>query len=87
MPEFINLHRHFRELNKKELTASDELPSWSAWLGRESPLDWSAILQWQRVLLLVEAGSGKTAEMQAQASAPVLPYRIVLRVVNRFVQD
>lgn len=67
MPEFINLHRHFRELNKNELKATDELPSWEDWLGRDSSLGWPAILKWQRVLLLAEAGSGKTAEMQAQA--------------------
>ncbi len=64
---FIELDRRFRDLTAKEL----EDPEYLAYLNERefgSPVDWAQLRRHSRVLLLAEAGSGKTAEMQNQAA-------------------
>ncbi|MCW2573544.1 MAG: uncharacterized protein JWO88_3602 [Frankiales bacterium] len=67
MSQFVDLSRRFRELTQAELDepellalANDEryLPS----------LGWSDLIEHPRVLVLAEAGSGKTREMQEQVA-------------------
>ena len=65
--EFVDLQRRFHELTDSELEDTESLLSWS---GSEFGPDigWSELLRYPRVILLAEAGSGKTVEMQEQAS-------------------
>lgn len=66
MHRFIDLSRRFRDLTKAELEDPDLLAS----LNDDhflSSLDWTVLLRHPRILLLAEAGSGKTAEMAEQA--------------------
>ena len=67
MTEFVDLQRRFHELTDSELEDIDVLVSWS---GSEYGPDvgWSKLLEYARVILLAEAGAGKTAEMQEQAN-------------------
>ena len=67
MTGFVDLQRRFHELTDSELEDIDVLVSWS---GSEYGPDigWSELLQYSRVILLAEAGAGKTAEMQEQAN-------------------
>ena len=66
MNPYIDLKRHFRDLTKEELDGPELL---AASNGHEflqgSP--WPELLECPRVLLLAEAGSGKTREMQEKA--------------------
>ena len=66
MTGFVDLQRRFRELTDSELEDIDVLVSWS---GSEFGPDigWSELLEFARVILLAEAGAGKTAEMRQQA--------------------
>ncbi|MDD9980139.1 MAG: hypothetical protein OXU81_02075 [Gammaproteobacteria bacterium] len=67
MTGFIDLQRRFHELTDSEL---EDIESLLAWSGSEFGPDigWSALLQYARVILLAEAGAGKTVEMQQQAN-------------------
>lgn len=66
MSPFVDLSRRFRDLTQAELEEPDFLASLneSEYLP---PADWPELLRHPRVLLLAEAGSGKTAEMREQA--------------------
>lgn len=64
--EFVDLARRFRDLTNEEL----EDPELLALFNERSYLSsdgWPELLTYLRVLLLAEAGSGKTAEMEEQA--------------------
>ena len=65
MTRFVDLSRRFRDLTKAELEEPEFLASLNE---REvlSPDGWPEILRYPRVILLAEAGSGKTAEMREQ---------------------
>ena len=67
MMGFVDLQRRFKELTDSELEDTESLLSWS---GSEFGPDigWSEVLQYARVILLAEAGSGKTAEMREQTN-------------------
>ena len=67
MTGFVDLQRRFHELADSELEDIDVLVTWS---GSDFGPDigWSELLEFARVILLAEAGSGKTAEMQEQAN-------------------
>jgi hypothetical protein len=63
--EFIELSRRFHDLTKSELEDPDRLAA----LAESSILKadgWPELLQHPRVLILAEAGTGKTAEMREQ---------------------
>jgi hypothetical protein len=64
--KFIELDRRFRDLSTAELEDPEFLASLN---DREwgSPITWPELLKHSRVLVLAEAGSGKTAEMQRRA--------------------
>lgn len=65
MPTFIDLQRRFRDLTQKEL----EDPEFLASLNDHpfgSKVGWPELLKHPRVLLLAEAGAGKTFEMREQ---------------------
>jgi hypothetical protein len=68
---YTDLSRRFRDLTESELEAPELLASlndsrWVAVAGMSE--GWAELLQHPRVLILAEAGSGKTAEMQGQAA-------------------
>lgn len=68
---YIDLARRFRELTESELEDPELLASlndarWAVAAGMS--VGWAEILQHPRVLVLAEAGSGKTSEMQEQAA-------------------
>lgn len=66
MTGFIDLGRRFHHLTDKELEAAGSL---AVWYDREfsAGIGWPELLEYSRVILLGEAGSGKTVEMRAQA--------------------
>lgn len=66
MQTYIDVQRRFRDLTKAELEDSDFLASLDD-TGLGSSVGWAEILTSSRVILLAEAGSGKTAEMREQA--------------------
>jgi hypothetical protein len=68
--DYIDLSRRFRDLTESDLESPELLASlndsrWAAVAGMS--VGWAELLEHSRVLVLAEAGSGKTAEMQAQA--------------------
>ena len=66
MTPFIDLQRRFHDLTTAELEDPELLASLNDWeFG--SPVGWPELLKHGRVLLLAEAGSGKTIEMLEQA--------------------
>ena len=68
--DFVDLDRRFRDLTEKEL----EDPAFLAfWADRDPPFaaSWDQLLESDRVILLAEAGSGKTREMKAQVERMV----------------
>jgi len=65
MPPYINLSRRFRDLSKEELAEPEILASLND-LDYLPSLEWPELLNHPRVLLLAEAGSGKTWEMKEQ---------------------
>ncbi len=67
MTDFVDLSRRFRDLAGAELDDPDLFAS----LGGGSLYGadgWPEVLRHRRVVLLAEAGSGKTREMQEQAA-------------------
>ena len=67
MTKFVDLGRQFRALTSKELEQPEILASLSERTHLSSGLKWDELLKRPRVLLLAEAGSGKTAEMRNMA--------------------
>ncbi|HEX6903847.1 MAG TPA: hypothetical protein VF789_29320 [Thermoanaerobaculia bacterium] len=63
---YFALSRRFRDLTQAELEEPELLASFNdrSWKWADG---WAELLQHPRVLLLAEAGSGKTVEMRAQA--------------------
>ena len=67
MTGFIDLQRRFHELSDSELEDTESLLAWSG-SGYGPDIGWSELLQHARIILLAEAGSGKTVEMREQAN-------------------
>ena len=72
MTEFIDLQRRFHELSDSELEDTELLVSRSGYefgpyFGWPPGIGWPELLEYARVILLAEAGAGKTVEMQEQA--------------------
>ena len=66
MSKFIDLERSFHELTDKELEDAESLISLGEF-GSYLSIGWPELLRHPRVILLAEAGSGKTMEMEEQA--------------------
>lgn len=66
MTEFIDLQRRFRGVTHEEVDDPETLAAWSDHLAGETS-GWEELLKQYRVVLLAEAGAGKTAEMRHQA--------------------
>ena len=66
MPKYIDLKRRFRDLTDKELEDTESLVSLGEY-GFSLSIGWLELLEYPRVILLAEAGSGKTIEMEEQA--------------------
>ncbi|MBV6448192.1 hypothetical protein [Nitrosomonas sp.] len=60
--KFIELHRTFRDL-PKEANESDDT-DFSQWLPADKRLRWPNLIQEYRLVILSEAGSGKTTEIR-----------------------
>lgn len=87
MTEFVDLQQRFQELTDSEL---EDIESLLAWSGSEFGLDigWSELLQCARVILLAEAVSGKTVEMQQQANRLAGEYRFAFFIpLESLAQD
>ena len=70
--EFIELQRRFRRVNDAELEDTESFIYWDR--QRFGPgMGWSELLEHRRIVLLAEAGAGKTTEMEER--------------VNRLVQE
>ena len=67
MTGFVDLQRRFHELSDSDLEDTESLLIWSG-SGYGPDIGWSELLEFARVILLAEAGAGKTAEMQQQAN-------------------
>src|ERR1700730_15040131 len=67
MSDFIDLQRRFRDLTQNELEDPEILASLNDRVFG-SPVVWPELLKHARVLLLAEAGSGKTVEMTEQVN-------------------
>lgn len=68
MTEFIDLGRRFRELTEAELEDDAErLFEWAD-AGFRPGIGWAELLEHKRVVLLAQAGAGKTKEMQELAN-------------------
>ena len=66
MSKYIDLERRFRGLTDEELEDTESLVLLEE-LGSYMTIGWPELLRHSRVILLAEAGSGKTMEMEAQA--------------------
>ena len=63
---FIDVQRRFHDLTEEELEDTESLLAWSEY-DFGPAVGWSGLLEDDRVVLLAEAGSGKTMEMIEQA--------------------
>ena len=63
--DFIDLERRFHEPTDREVDDPDNLAAWSEYLPGST--GWPELLEQNRVVLLAEAGAGKTEEMRQQA--------------------
>ena len=66
MTSFIDVQRRFHDLTEKELEDTESLLAWSEY-DFGPAVGWSDLLEDDRVVLLAEAGAGKTKEMTEQA--------------------
>ena len=66
MTTFHELHRQFRDLTDEEQREPHRLSALFGAVDLGSGSAWDDILAAERVVILAEAGSGKTREMQAQ---------------------
>ena len=66
MSEFINLDRRFHDSTDQDLESLRNLEVWGDYVPG-STIGWPELLEYHRVVLLAEAGAGKTAEMRQQA--------------------
>lgn len=65
---FIELDRQFRKMEKNAKTEELVFESYTAFLqGRNSSFNWETLLQENRVVILGEAGSGKSWELRERA--------------------
>ncbi len=62
-PKFFDLNRHFAVISKDQ--PFDETMEYRSHLGFGNSLTWTELLKKKRVILLAEAGAGKTQEMLA----------------------
>ena len=63
--EFIDLERRFHEPADREVDDPENLAAWGEYLPGST--GWPDLLEHDRVVLLAEAGAGKTEEMRQQA--------------------
>ena len=66
MTQFIDLDRQFREPTDEELEDVGRFGFLNSYDFQPGVFDWSKLLTYSRVILLAEAGSGKTEEMKQQ---------------------
>ena len=67
MTKFIDLDRRFREPTDEELGNMGQFGFMRSYDFQPGVFGWPKLLKYSRVILLAEAGSGKTREMQEQA--------------------
>jgi len=64
--QYVDLDRRFQDLTKEEQADPSLLAMKEGWEHAQG-INWNKILESERVIILAEAGSGKTRELQAQA--------------------
>lgn len=64
-PEYIDLDRRFADVDNKEFDPESVLRLAEIW-GIERSLSWDSLFQSERVIVLADAGSGKSWEMRHQ---------------------
>ena len=67
-PPHIDLARRFRDLTSAELEAPEHLAALNESPTLGATYDWDQLLARPRVVILAEAGTGKTVEMELQAA-------------------
>ena len=84
MTEFIELGRRFRDLRAAEFEQSDtevtDILSSLGEFGLDASFGWTELLGHPRVVILAEAGSGKSAEMKEQERRMLVEGRIAFYV-------
>ena len=83
MTEFIDLERRFHEPADREVDDPDNLTAWSEYLPGST--GWPELLEHDRVVLLAEAGAGKTEEMRQQAKRLVEEERFAFFVALEYL--
>lgn len=58
------IFRSFRDLSDEDMAEIDDAPQWAHW-GSPSGFRWDELLKSRRILIVSEAGAGKTYECQA----------------------
>ncbi|CAK8717658.1 hypothetical protein LDFHOB_07035 [Candidatus Electronema aureum] len=66
--KFIELNRRFRNITEEELNSPELFAAFGEQFYDYKTDDWAKLLESYRVVLLAEAGSGKTEEMKAQST-------------------
>ena len=64
--KYILVERHFNALSKQELADSDALARAADREHYSAAVNWSSVIKAPRIVILAEAGSGKTEEMRQQ---------------------
>lgn len=59
-----NISRSFRDLSDKDLAEAEDASQWARW-GLAAGFKWEDLLKARRILIVSEAGAGKTYECQA----------------------
>ena len=86
--DYLNLNRTFKEIKLQDSLAEDVdlLEEFRSWLGLEKSIGWHDIEKKYRVILLAEAGSGKTTEFMNRAFQLIgkKKYAFFLRLENLY---
>ena len=86
MTDFIDLNRQFHQITEKEIGDVEHLISLQQY-GIGTSVGWPELLEYDRVILLAEAGSGKTREMRAQAKRLAKEGRFAFLIPLELLKD
>ncbi|MCY4486472.1 MAG: hypothetical protein OXF11_05070 [Deltaproteobacteria bacterium] len=84
--EFVELERRFRRLTDAELEDAERFTYWDP-QGLGSRIGWPELLAHDRIVLLAEAGAGKTDEMKERAKRLVKEGRFAFFLRLEFLDE